>query len=167
MINTSTREKIGSQTFMSRLNNCSDTLLVLFSPAFFLQRKSPYHYERADRLNLSIIVFESDSDFFCTDWSEITSIIANEANDYKYVIAYGFSMGGYAAIRLALELDNITQLVSCYACAPHLKLSDRHSRAIAIGADIVSQAPNLVDCLMAAERLPSISLIFPVQSIND
>lgn len=94
MDNILRREKIGNQTFMSRLYNCSDTLLVLFSPAYFLQRKSPYHFNRAERLKLSFIVFESESDFFCVDWLVITSKIASEAQKFKFVVAYGYSMGG-------------------------------------------------------------------------
>lgn len=38
---------------------------------------------------------------------------------------------------------------------------------MAIGADFVSIGPDLVDGLMTAVELPSICLVFPVQSIND
>ncbi|UCV13411.1 hypothetical protein [Quatrionicoccus australiensis] len=164
MSNTQLRERVGSQTLMSRVENGSDTLLIVFSPAYFTQRKLPYHYKRAVRLNISVIIFEGDSDFFCTDWLDIIYKISDVARGYDKVISYGFSMGGYAAVRLALELDKIPNLTSCYGVSAHLKLSDRHSRAQAIwGGD----APNLANDLLASEKLPSVFMIFPVQSIND
>jgi len=160
---------LGENTFCrERVLGPGKPLLVVFGPGE-LDVNRPIYRGLLAPVDCNYVIFQSRStDFFLTDWSAITAHVQSRGTEWKArrIVSWGFSMGGYASIRLGIAAS---PAIDCsVAITPHFRLDAPVSRAQLLRQLPQGvERPDLVDMLNRGARQTQIRIYLPTHSIRD
>ncbi|WEK52475.1 MAG: hypothetical protein P0Y66_11095 [Candidatus Kaistia colombiensis] len=143
-------------------------MLVIFGPAD-LDYNRPIYRGLLAPIDCNYVIFQSRSmDFFFRDWSAILAHIRALSALWtpQRTVCWGFSMGGYASIRLGL--DESQSIACAVAISPHFRLNAPVSRAQQekqLPEDV--DFPDLVDALNRHDGTTRFKIYIPTHSIRD
>lgn len=143
-------------------------LLVVFGPGE-LDVNRPVYRSLLAPIDCNYVIFQSRStDFFVTDWSAIVAHVQSLSAQWspERTVSWGFSMGGYASMRLGL---NEHPPIHCsVAVTPHFRLGAPVSRAQLLKQlPENSECPDLVDELNRSKPKTKFRIYLPTHSIRD
>ncbi len=160
---------VGTNTLArERLLQSGKPLLVVFGPGE-LDAERPVYRSLLAPVDCNYVIFQSRStDFFITDWAAIVEHVRTLAarSAARRIVSWGFSMGGYASVRLGLNQDPI--LDCSVAITPHFRLDAPVSRAQVLRQlPDNAELPDLVDALNRSEGPTRFRIYLPTHSIRD
>lgn len=143
-------------------------LLVVFGPGE-LDVNRPVYRSLLAPIDCNYVIFQSRStDFFITDWSVIVAHIRELSVQWnpRRTVSWGFSMGGYASLRLGLNEN--PEIACSVSVTPHFRLGASVSRAQRLKQlPKNAECPDLVDGINQSTLQTRFRIYLPTHSIGD